>query len=109
HVVQNLIDNAVKYGNGTPVSVRATKIGNRVRLAIADGGPGIPQGHEERIFERFYRVDAGRSRDQGGTGLGLAIVKSHVEAMGGRVWFEHAQPGARFVIELDAASLDQSS
>ena len=49
------------------------------------------------------RVDAGRNREQGGTGLGLAIVKSHVEAMGGRVWFEHAEPGARFVIELDAA------
>lgn len=103
HVVQNLIDNAVKYGGDTPVSVRATASDGRVRLTIADAGPGIPQGHEERIFERFYRVDAGRSRDQGGTGLGLAIVKSHVEAMGGRVWFEHAQPGARFVIELDAA------
>jgi len=103
HVVQNLIDNAIKYGAGAPVSVRATKHDGRVRLAIADAGPGIPKGHEERIFERFYRVDAGRSRDQGGTGLGLAIVKSHVEAMGGRVWFEHAEPGARFVIELDAA------
>ncbi len=103
HVVQNLIDNAVKYGGGTPVSVRATRTEGRVRLAIADVGPGIPKGHEGRIFERFYRVDAGRSRDQGGSGLGLAIVKSHVEAMGGRVWFEHAEPGARFVIELDAA------
>ncbi|HEX5059209.1 MAG TPA: ATP-binding protein [Kofleriaceae bacterium] len=103
HVVQNLIDNAIKYGNGAPVSVRATKREGKVRLAIADAGPGIPAGHEDRIFERFYRVDPGRSRDQGGTGLGLAIVKSHVEAMGGRVWFEHAEPGARFVIELDAA------
>ncbi len=103
HVVQNLIDNAVKYGGGTPVTVRATKTAEHVRLSIADAGPGIPKGHEDRIFERFYRIDAGRSRDQGGTGLGLAIVKSHVEAMGGRVWFEHAEPGARFVIELDAA------
>jgi two-component system phosphate regulon sensor histidine kinase PhoR len=103
HVVQNLIDNAIKYGGGTPVTVRATKTTGKVRLAIADAGPGIPKGSEERIFERFFRVDAGRSREQGGTGLGLAIVKSHVEAMGGRVWFEHAEPGARFVIELDAA------
>lgn len=103
HVVQNLIDNAVKYGNGSKVTVRADASDGRVRLTIEDGGPGIPKGHEERIFERFYRVDPGRSREQGGTGLGLAIVKSHVEAMGGRVWFEHAEPGARFVIELDAA------
>jgi len=103
HVVQNLIDNAVKYGGGAPVTVRASKAAGHVRLSIADAGPGIPKGSEERIFERFFRVDAGRSREQGGTGLGLAIVKSHVEAMGGRVWFEHAEPGARFVIELDAA------
>ena len=103
HVVQNLIDNAVKYGDDTLVSVAARLEGKRVRLTIGDQGPGIPKGHEERIFERFYRVDAGRSRDQGGSGLGLAIVKSHVEAMGGRVSFEHADPGARFLIELDAA------
>lgn len=109
HVVQNLIDNAVKYGGGTPVKVRATKRDARVQLTIEDAGPGIPQGHEERIFERFYRVDSGRSREQGGSGLGLAIVKSHVEAMGGRVWFEHAKPGARFVIELDRSSARDSS
>ncbi len=103
HVVQNLIDNAIKYGGGTPVRVRAMRLDGRVRLTIDDAGPGIPAGHEDRIFERFYRVDAGRSRDQGGSGLGLAIVKSHVEAMGGRVWFEHAKPGARFVIELESS------
>ncbi len=109
HVVQNLVDNAVKYGGGAPVSVRAMGADHMVRVTIEDAGPGIPKGQEERIFERFYRVDAGRSREQGGSGLGLAIVKSHVEAMGGRVWFEHAEPGARFVIELDAARADQSS
>jgi two-component system phosphate regulon sensor histidine kinase PhoR len=114
HVVQNLIDNAVKYGGGTPVTVRAYRVdapgeggakvnGRRVRLSVADAGPGIPKGQEERIFERFYRIDPGRSRDRGGSGLGLAIVKSQIEAMGGRVWLEHAEPGARFVIELDAA------
>ncbi len=103
HVVQNLVDNAVKYGGNTNVRVRATKTDRRVRLSIEDSGPGIPKGNEERIFERFFRVDSGRSRDEGGSGLGLAIVKSHVEAMGGRVWFEHASPGARFVVELDLA------
>ena len=102
HVVQNLVDNAVKYGAGTRVTVSATRHGAHVRLAIADGGPGIPAGSEERVFERFYRLDDGRSRDVGGNGLGLAIVKSQVEAMGGRVWVEPASPGARFVVELDA-------
>jgi signal transduction histidine kinase len=103
HVVQNLVDNAVKYGGGTPVAIKAARTAQHVRLSIADGGPGIPRGFEERVFERFYRVDSGRSRAQGGSGLGLAIVKSQLEAMGGRVWLEHAEPGARFVIELDAA------
>lgn len=103
HVVQNLVDNAVKYGDGTPVVVEAHRMGKRVRLSISDSGPGIPKGHEDRVFERFYRIDAGRSRDRGGSGLGLAIVKSQIEAMGGRVWLEQAEPGARFVIELDAA------
>lgn len=103
HVVQNLVDNAVKYGGGSPVTVRAEKRGTRVTLVVRDEGPGIPPGQEERIFERFYRIDAGRSRAVGGSGLGLAIVKSQVEAMGGRVWVEAANPGARFVVELDAA------
>ncbi|MBA3392352.1 MAG: HAMP domain-containing protein [Deltaproteobacteria bacterium] len=101
HVVQNLIDNAIKYGGGTPVSVTAEVVGAHVQLAVADRGPGIPRGQEERIFERFYRIDAGRSRERGGSGLGLAIVKSQIEALGGRVWVEDNQPGARFVVELD--------
>ncbi len=101
HVFQNLIDNAVKYGDNTKVTVVVSQVGKRVRVAIADRGKGIPKGQEDRIFERFYRIDAGRSRDRGGSGLGLAIVKSQVEAMGGRVWVEHADPGARFVVELD--------
>ncbi len=105
HVFQNLIDNALKYGGDTKVSVTVDKAeANRVRISVADRGKGIPAGHEERIFERFYRIDAGRSRDRGGSGLGLAIVKSQVEAMGGRVWVEQANPGARFVVELELAA-----
>jgi two-component system phosphate regulon sensor histidine kinase PhoR len=103
HIVQNLIDNAIKYGNDTKVTVGASRVGKRVQLAVSDRGPGIPPGHEHRVFERFYRLDAGRSRDRGGSGLGLAIVKGQIEAIGGRVWVEHADPGARFVVELDAA------
>ena len=99
HIVQNLIDNAVKYGGATPVLVQARRVGRHVQLAVHDRGPGIPAGHEERVFERFYRLDA----ERGGSGLGLAIVKSQSEALGGRVWVDHAGPGARFVVELDAA------
>lgn len=101
HVVQNLIDNAIKYGGNTKVTVKAELQNQRIRLAICDRGPGIPKGQEDRIFERFYRIDAGRSRDRGGSGLGLAIVKSQVEALGGRVWVEHGDPGACFIVELD--------
>jgi signal transduction histidine kinase len=116
HVVQNLIDNAIKYGNDTPITVRAERLElhpstsgrfsqhPRVRLTVADRGPGIPRGQEDRIFERFYRIDPGRSRERGGSGLGLAIVKSQVEAMGGRVWVESNSPGARFVVELDQSA-----
>ncbi|MGE0550433.1 MAG: ATP-binding protein [Kofleriaceae bacterium] len=102
HVVQNLIDNAVKYAGGAPIDVHAIVREDKVRLSVADRGPGIPPGYEDRVFERFFRVDPGRSRDQGGSGLGLAIVKGQVEAMGGRVWVEDNRPGARFVVELDA-------
>ncbi|MBA3457405.1 MAG: HAMP domain-containing protein [Deltaproteobacteria bacterium] len=105
HVVQNLIDNAVKYGAGTPVTVHAERAGQVVTLTVSDRGPGIPKGYEDRVFERFYRIDAGRSRAVGGSGLGLAIVKSQIEAMGGRVWVEANSPGARFVVELDVPSL----
>ena len=86
------------------MSVRAEREGTHVRLAIADRGPGIPQGHEERIFERFYRIDAGRSRDRGR----LAASASRSSRARSRRWAagcgsSTATPGARFVIELDAA------
>jgi two-component system phosphate regulon sensor histidine kinase PhoR len=61
-------------------------------LSVADDGPGLPAEALERVFERFYRVDKGRSRDQGGTGLGLAIVKHIVQSHGGKVWAK-SQPG----------------
>lgn len=94
HVLTNLIDNAVKYcPDGTTVSVRAAVEGDRVRVVVADDGPGIEPRHLPRLFERFYRVDAGRSRELGGTGLGLSIVKHLVEAMGGTASVE-SQLGA---------------
>jgi two-component system phosphate regulon sensor histidine kinase PhoR len=104
HVVQNLVDNAVKYGGPHKVTVRANRKGRRVRLEVIDRGPGISEANLSRVFERFFRVDAGRSRAQGGSGLGLAIVKSQAEAMNGTVHVESVVgEGATFVVELDAA------
>ncbi|MBI3178868.1 MAG: HAMP domain-containing protein, partial [Deltaproteobacteria bacterium] len=89
HVLTNLVDNAVKYcPSGTTVTLRAELEGDLVRVVVADDGPGIEPRHLPRLFERFYRVDAGRSRELGGTGLGLSIVKHLVEAMGGSVRVE---------------------
>ncbi|RYZ07031.1 MAG: PAS domain-containing protein [Myxococcales bacterium] len=89
HVLTNLIDNAVKYcGPGTHVWVSVTTSADLVTVSVGDDGPGIDERHLPRIFERFYRVDAGRSREVGGTGLGLSIVKHLVEAMGGAVSVE---------------------
>lgn len=105
HVVQNLVDNALKYG-GAPFAIEAELVagGERVRMVVSDRGPGIPREQQDRIFERFFRLDAGRGRDRGGSGLGLAIVKSQVQALGGELSVESAPgEGARFLVELDAA------
>jgi two-component system, OmpR family, phosphate regulon sensor histidine kinase PhoR len=84
--VTNLLDNAVKYsGAGAAVWVRAGAEGDRVVIAVADEGPGIPAEHLSRIFERFYRVDKARSRKLGGTGLGLSIARHIVSAHGGEI------------------------
>lgn len=88
-VLQNLLDNAVQYtGPGGRIEVSAGSEGRDVMLTVSDTGMGIPQAEQARIFERFYRVDAARSREVGGTGLGLSIAKHLVEAHGGRIWVE---------------------
>lgn len=102
----NLVDNAVKFTpEGGRVEIRAERWGDdQVRVSVTDTGPGVPRRARERIFERFYRVDRGRSRELGGTGLGLSIVKHAVEQSGGRVWVESAPGGgACFVVTLPAA------
>lgn len=92
-VFDNLIDNALKY---TPaqsyIAIRTALLGRDLEIRICDNGPGIPAKDLPHIFERFYRVDKGRSRETGGTGLGLSIVKHIVQLHGGRVWAESA-PG----------------
>jgi signal transduction histidine kinase len=85
-VLSNLLDNALRYTPpGGRITLRAQREDGGVRVSVKDTGAGITSEHLSRIFERFYRADAGRSRDEGGTGLGLAIVKHLVEAHEGRV------------------------
>jgi two-component system phosphate regulon sensor histidine kinase PhoR len=90
-VLGNLVENAVRYTTRGGVTVRAEVPANGgITLVVADTGSGIPTEHLGRIFERFYRVDSGRGREEGGTGLGLAIVRHLVEAHGGAVRAESA-------------------
>jgi two-component system phosphate regulon sensor histidine kinase PhoR len=105
HVLTNLVDNAVKYcAENSRVFLRGDEMGGQLRLTVADEGPGIDERHLPRLFERFYRVDAGRSRELGGTGLGLSIVKHLTEAMGGTVGVT-SKPGSgtTFTIVLKKA------
>ena len=98
--VVNLIDNAVKYSaDGAVVEVEAKKTDSRVEIQVCDHGVGIEKSHLSRIFERFYRVDKGRSRQLGGTGLGLSIVKHIALAHGGDVGVE-STPGAGSVFSI---------
>jgi signal transduction histidine kinase len=102
-LVGNLVQNALRYGSAKPGSVRVA-VGSRdgqALLVVQDDGPGLPADALERVFDRFYRVDRGRSRTTGGTGLGLAIVRYVAEAHGGRVWVENVSTGGtRFSVAL---------
>ncbi len=104
-VLTNLVDNAVKYNlDGGTVAVSARRDGELVRIEVQDSGIGIPAHDADRIFERFYRVDPGRSRDAGGTGLGLAIVRNAVERNGGTIEVDSLLgAGATFIVRLPAA------
>ena len=85
-VFRNLTDNAIAYaGEGTTITLTAVSDGDFWRFAFSDNGVGVPHEHLARLFERFYRVDKGRSRKMGGTGLGLAIVKNAVLLHGGSI------------------------
>jgi len=101
-ILENLLDNAVRYTPpGGHVSVRAGLEESEIVISVTDTGIGIPKMDQERIFERFYRADAARSRESGGTGLGLSIVKHLVEAHGGRIRIKsEVRQGSTFFIYL---------
>lgn len=105
-VLQNLIDNAIQYTpEGGRIQVSASAGARDVVVCVADTGIGIPLADQERIFERFYRVDAARSREAGGTGLGLSIAKHIAEAHGGRLWVEsEVGRGSKFFFSVPLAA-----
>ena len=107
-VLENLVDNAIRYSAADGrVEIATTYNDGEVLIAVTDDGVGIPKEHLSRIFERFYRVDAARSRAAGGTGLGLAIAKHTVEVLGGRIEVKSApRKGSRFTVVLPAPPLD---
>lgn len=98
-VFDNLIENAIKYSPDQGcVTIGAERRDHELLLWVKDEGRGVPEQDLGRIFERFYRVDKGRSRETGGTGLGLSIVKHIIEWHNGRVWAENAKEGGLKVI-----------
>jgi heavy metal sensor kinase len=97
----NLVDNAIKYSpTGATIVIGADGDRDRATVTVADQGRGIPPEHRDRIFDRFYRIDEGRSREMGGAGLGLAIAKWAVEANGGTIALKSARVGSVFTISL---------
>lgn len=104
-VVRNLVDNAVKYGGGSPVRVSCEKDEGRLRVTVADEGPGIPEAARERVFDKYFRVEESpRNGARPGHGLGLTFCKLAVEAHGGAIRVTPNVPtGCRFVIEIPDA------
>jgi len=101
-LLSNLISNAIRYNrpNGTVWLRLFDDEGGRVRIEVEDTGIGIPVEHQERVFERFYRVDSHRSRQAGGTGLGLSIVKHLLQRLGGRIELQSGPSGTCFMVRL---------
>ncbi|MEM9157708.1 MAG: ATP-binding protein, partial [Verrucomicrobiota bacterium] len=101
-VIDNLVENARKYSpDDSLIELGGRVVRDQIEIWVRDEGPGVPANDLNRIFERFYRVEKGRSRETGGTGLGLAIVKHIIESHGGRVWAENGEEdGLRITISF---------
>ena len=105
-VLDNLLDNAIKYSpSGGDIRLGVERAGGAVRFSVADGGLGIPTSEQERIFEKFYRLDPDMTGGIGGTGLGLFIARELVRRVGGRIWVEpNGRQGSLFHVEIPAAA-----
>jgi PAS domain S-box-containing protein len=109
-VLRNLIENAVKYSPpDSPIRLTAEQGNGHLLIRLADDGPGIPPEHREKIFDRFYRIDAGLARQSSGAGLGLAICKGFIEAHGGQIWVEPTERGTVFAFTLPVGQRETSS
>ena len=96
-IFNNLIDNAIAYSGGTRIRIGLVYDNEeKVVIALSDNGSGVAPEHLHRLFERFYRIDKGRSRAEGGTGLGLSIVKNAVLLHGGSIYVENLNSGGLF-------------
>jgi signal transduction histidine kinase len=106
HAVINLLDNAIKYSpTSATIRIRVEADARGAHIDVIDSGPGIPPEHRDRVFDRFYRVDAARSRERGGVGLGLSIARWAVEIHGGSLSYEPVHPvGSIFRITLPRAA-----
>ena len=104
-VLNNLIENAIKYTPAGWITVNVKADDYNVQIIVEDTGIGIPRDETEHIFQKFYRVDNSDTREIGGTGLGLSLVKQRVELMGGKIWVESEQgKGSRFIVMVPRLS-----
>jgi signal transduction histidine kinase len=104
-ILTNLIDNAIKYSpDGGRVELEVGRSGGRVRFRVSDEGLGVPPAEQDRIFEKFFRLDPNLTRGVGGTGLGLYISRELVTRMNGRIWVvSDGRAGSSFFLELPIA------
>ncbi|OCS90820.1 sensor histidine kinase [Caryophanon latum] len=109
HIIKNIVENAVKYSDDKPIVYVRTILDERCRIEIEDNGQGIDAQHLPHIFDRFYRIDAARTRQTEGTGLGLAIVKALVESYNGDVFVKSVVGvGTVFIVEFDLFHVEKS-
>jgi signal transduction histidine kinase len=99
--IMNILENAIKYSEGSKIEVSLVKKNKNLNIIIKDNGKGIPREHIDQIFNRFYRIDKSRSRETGGSGLGLSITKNIVEKFEGNIKVESKEnEGATFVMQF---------